>query len=38
LSLGELEKAAERYDVRKAINEILDYIRTIALNALPRKQ
>jgi len=33
-----LEKAAERYYVRRAINEILDYIRIIALNALPRKQ
>ena len=38
LELDGLEKAVERYGVRRVISEILDYIRAIALDVLPRKQ
>jgi len=33
-----LERIVERRDVRKAINEILDYIRAITLDILPRNR
>jgi hypothetical protein len=32
-----LEKVIERYEVRRTIGEILDYVRSMALDILPRK-
>jgi hypothetical protein len=35
--LDDLEKVIERYGVRRTIAEILDYVRSMALDILPKK-
>jgi hypothetical protein len=35
--LNDLERVAERYGVRRTMGEILDYVRSMALDILPRK-
>jgi hypothetical protein len=35
--LNDLERVAERYGVRRTIGEILDYVRSMVLDVLPRR-